>query len=757
MNIKKTALRLPRLDDIIPSVMLILASRASVLGMMPFGIAFFAAVFGQRLTYIGVAAVCIGILTSGGVALLPKYLIAMMIFRLAIRYFRRSGEFLRAAFCGVSLLMGGAIMMLGGIDSLYSVFLLVTESVIAALMCIVFSKSQIVSDDFSKRGRMGAEEYICAAVAVGAIISGLNGLFIGVVGISNIMSVYVILITALNASVAVSAATGLCIGFMLSMSSSSSLIMMGIFGMCAVFASLMNGYKRIGCAIGYMCGAAISLIYAKSAYELPINIYDSAVGAVLFIATPAVVHEYFRTFFDKSVQVEKVDPMQRMRQYLTARLRSTGDAFGSLHECFLAVSEGRLKKYSDDMGAILDETATRVCKSCKLRGKCWQTDFRRTYKNILELVGIIEAEGALTPENAPSRFCERCERANIFIYEINHVYELYRRDMLRRADAVTTRNLISNQYNELHHLLDMMASDIESGFIFLENEEERIVDALDSIGVMPYEVSVVENAGGSCEIYLRLPPTVHRAAVEGVLSSVMDRAVAFEKSERGLSKYVSRPGYIVDCSVLQLPQHGSNINGDSVTVFTDSRSRFFAIAADGMGSGREAQYESAAVLRLLTSFLKAGIGVMTAISILNSSMCINMDREMFSTIDLLCIDLYTGKAELYKIGSAETMLLSGGDVKAISAASAPIGIVEHITPDRKRLELAEGDIVLLMTDGITESGYTVSKTDWIRSILIKPHNTMDELAHEVIDTALSKSRGTAEDDMSVIALRVMGV
>ncbi|MGN1116387.1 MAG: SpoIIE family protein phosphatase, partial [Candidatus Ornithomonoglobus sp.] len=574
--------------------------------------------------------------------------------------------------------------------------------------------------------------------------------------LTSVFSVYAVLITALNSSLAIAGCTGLCIGFLSSMSGSYAVIMMGVYGLGALFAGFMNSFKRIGCAIGYISGTAVTLIYIKNIYDVPLGMIDTFIGAALFLLTPNIVHEYFRTFFTRSMQVEAVSPDLRMREYLVMRLRKAGEAFCSLHECFIAVSEGRLKKYSDDVGVILDETAERVCKGCKLCGKCWQTDFRRTYKNALGLIGIIEKDGSLNSANVPEHFCDRCVRTDWFIYEINHVYELYKRDVLRRSDAVVTRDLISTQYGELNKLFNGMAGDIEEGFRFLETEEEKIVDGLDKLGIIPYEVSAIESTSGSCEVYLRLPPVVRQNAVEGVISEVLKRSVSFEKTEEGLSKYVSRPDFTVEASVLQLPQEHSNVNGDSVTVFNADGGRFYAIIADGMGSGSEAKYESTATLRLLTSFLKSGFSVKTALGILNSALCLNMNNEMFSTVDLLCIDLYSGKAEIYKIGSAETVILNGDEVKILSSNSIPVGILSDIRLDNRSISLSEGDVILMLTDGITEAGYAASRMEWLRNIIIKPFETMEELAKEVMDTALSKNKDVAKDDMSVIALRIMG-
>lgn len=752
----KPQLRLPGHTDLTPTLMLLLLSRASALGMYPFGIAFFAAAFDKRVAYMGVAAGCIGIATAAGVQALPQYIIAYIIYWLFIRVYRRNNEAVRSLACGVAVVVGGGVMMLSGYHSLYDVFLMCTEAIISALMYVVFKNSHIIAEEPLSGGRMSAEEYVSAAITIGCIAAGMYGIRLWQLSFSNIFAVYAVMICALNSTLPVAACTGMCIGFIVSMTGPDAIVMMGVYGLGAIFASFMNSFKRIGCLIGYVGGTAVTLIYVKNIYALPISLTDTFAGGLLFMLTPRTVMEYLRSFFSKSTQVESVSPEQRMREYLSMRLNSAGTAFGSLHESFVAVSDGRLRKYSDDIGTILDEAARRTCLDCKMCGKCWQTDFRKTYKNILELIGIIETEGGLTLQNAPEGFCAQCGRADSFIEELGHVYELYKRDVLRRSDAVTARNLIAEQYNELSGLFSDMAEQISSGFVFLEDEEERIVDGLDKLGIMPYEVSVVEAVGGTCEIYLRLPPAVKHTAIEGVLSDVLRHDIGYTETKDGLSKYVSKPCFSVDTASEQQPAAGVRMSGDSIGMFC-ADNRFFAILADGMGSGCEAQYESNAAVRLLSEFLKAGFSPKTALGILNSAMCLNMDKEIYSTIDLLEIDLYSGCARLYKIGSAETVIYSNGEINTVSSASIPMGILSDIRLENKRMELCEGDVVLLMTDGITEAGYAASKTDWIKQLAVKPYESMSQLTSSVMDGALRKEHGVPRDDMSIVAIRLIGI
>ena len=751
----KTPLRMPVFNDLLPTILMFLASRSTAMGMFPFATAFFAAAYNKRIAYIGIIAAAFGTGLSGGIVAVPKYFAALTIYWLFTKIMRKRSVVVSSAATGISNAFGGALMLLVSYGGLFDIFLLMTESITASLMYIIFRKAKSVTEDFHRRSSMSSEDYISVAITAGVMLSGLYGIGIKGISLNHILASYILLTASLNTSLCAAAATGLAIGFMTSMSEGSAVVMMGVYSFGALFASFMNNYKKLGTFAGYICAMSVMLIYTNNVYDASSGLLNAVIGGVLFLITPKTADEYFRSFFTKSMQVEAVSPLRRMREYLSMRLMNTADAFGSLHECFFSMSEGRLKKYSDDIGVILDETAERVCSDCKMCGKCWQTDFRRTYKNMLELIGIIEHDGMLTHENIPGHFCERCERPELFINEINHVYELYKRDVLRRSDAVTTRNLISTQYSELSKLFLKISADVEDGFEFMENEEERIVNALDKIGIVPYEISVIESTSGVCEAYLRLAPNVAHTVVEGVISSVLDRSMTFEKTENGLSKYVSGAVYTVESAVLQLPRDGYGVNGDSAAMFSTDNGKFYCIIADGMGSGSEAKYESSAACRLLTSFLKAGFEMKTALGILNSSMCLNMENDMYSTIDIMCIDCYSAQMQMYKIGSAQTLILNGGEIKTISSSSVPIGILSEIRLDKKTAVLKEGDIILMMSDGITESGCSISRAEWIKKIMAIPHDTMDDLAKDVMDTAIMKNNGIAKDDMSVIAMKIL--
>ena len=61
-----------------------------------------------------------------------------------------------------------------------------------------------------------------------------------------------------------------------------------------------------------------------------------------------------------------------------------------------------------------------------------------------------------------------------------------------------------------------------------------------------------------------------------------------------------------------------------------------------MGSGPAAFRESDMVVELMQKFMEAGFPQETAIRMMNSAMVLQGDRESYSTLDFMDLDLYSG-------------------------------------------------------------------------------------------------------------------
>lgn len=746
-------LRRPVLRDIAASFLLFLASRASVAGLFPFGAAFFAACCDKGIAYIGVVMLCSGLVSAGAGVAAAKYLIAALLFWIYTKTRPFKSVALDSAVCGISSLVGGLAVIAYTYIGMYDFMLLFAESVASAAVYMVFIKAQMFFEHRNERSNVSQEEIVSVAVSAGIFITGLSGIDLPYgISLSGIVAVYAAMCTALHTNLAATGSSALCLGFMSAMSSPYAIIAGGLYGVSAIFGNLLKSFGRIGIAVGFIGGMSAAMICMQGEV-FPLSAADAVIAGALFALTPLKVHKRINIFFSKSLHMEAVSADVRMKEYLSLKLENAANAFKSLNECFNDESTKRLNLYQNEVGGFFDEISMRACGGCTMAVKCWQSDFTRTYKNVITLLETVENDGFITVTSAPKDFKDRCIRSELFLSEFNHVYELYKKDLIRTGEAVSERDIISKQYGEISKILEEMGSDVLEGFSFREDYEESVVSELDKIGITAFEVSVTESALGHIEVYLGLGIGINIEKIEGVLTNLFSVPMGLDKENDGtLLKFISKPRYNVEVSMRRIKSDEAEVSGDSAASFVTKDNKKYIIIADGMGSGKKAMTESRTTLRLLREFLIAGFCVETAVEMVNSSLCLKLEKEMFSTIDLLSVDLITGIAQFYKIGAAESIIAHGDETETVFAASVPAGMIADIKLQAQTKRMSDGDMVLMMSDGVL--GTDGGNTEWLKKKLIKDASSADKTAQDIIEGIIEKNGGKIDDDMTVAAVRI---
>lgn len=209
--------------------------------------------------------------------------------------------------------------------------------------------------------------------------------------------------------------------------------------------------------------------------------------------------------------------------------------------------------------------------------------------------------------------------------------------------------------------------------------------------------------------------------------------------------------YSVSVSVCQEAKKGQEINGDTVIHFQKG-SKYFVILCDGMGSGAAAREISGLTAQLFAEFFNSGIEKETAVDMINSALALNIDRESFSSADILEIELSTGEAEFLKVGSAQSFIKRRTGIEEVSSSALPVGILESIEVKPQKYVLEAGDEILMITDGIGEAGNGVFKNEWIKKLFSSVKGTQEERAKQFLEGA--KARTVFSDDMTDVIIRL---
>lgn len=209
---------------------------------------------------------------------------------------------------------------------------------------------------------------------------------------------------------------------------------------------------------------------------------------------------------------------------------------------------------------------------------------------------------------------------------------------------------------------------------------------------------------------------------------------------------IERAALRLETGICQLACSPSGISGDAYSCFNDGKGRGFMILSDGMGSGGRAAVDGAMASGLMTRLLKAGFGYDCSLSILNSAMLFKSTDESLATVDLACIDLFSGRCEMLKAGAAPTVVRRSGRCGVAQSTSLPVGILRDVGFDKAAVKLRAGDIIVLMSDGATGEG-----TDWICAELEKfSDNTATALAEQLAHAAKRRRSDDHSDDITVI-------
>lgn len=752
-NIKTrtSSLRLPYWKDIAPTAFLFLAGRAGVLGMHPFGVAFFAAAYDKRVGYLGIIAMAAGLISGGSGNGMLKYVLSSVLFWLYTNIFDNDSKFAAPAACALCMLVGGVGCMMYLQGGMSDFMMIAIESILSAFLYVVFGKASTFMQRQSRRSHVSQEELVCLCISLGVIITGLSGIILPFgITLSYCAAAYAVMCIALHTSLASAGCGGLAIGLVSCMDNPAAIVITGIFGIGGMLGNLLKAMGKYGAATGFIGGCIITVLYLGNSFDMPFSISDIVFSTLAFVLTPSFIHSSIGGFFEKSLHMEFVRTDLRVREYITNRLDKAGEAFDNLEKGFKAISERRLKMYQHDAGDIFDEVCDRVCQGCSNWKKCWSGDFRATCRNMLILLDTMESKGVCTMSVLPPRFRERCIRAEMFVIEFNHVYELYKKDQVFKGESKFARDLTASQYGEFARIVRELSDEVRSGFTFMEDVEERVVAGLDSEGIPVHEVSVIENGIGAVEVYLSLDIGARASLIPDCLSEILAIPMEFDKNERGISKYVPKSTLSVDWGISGICRTESQVSGDCAMGFITDDRRFVAVLCDGMGSGPAALKESRMSAALLKQFIEAGISPRLALQIANSALAMKFDKESFSTIDMCCVDLTTGQGEFYKAGACESIIKKGGDAETIYSKAIPAGVMPDAMVKPVRTMLSDGDVVLMVSDGVLDGGVS---HQWLKNQL---RATIDAktLSKQIIDGTMKKKGGYTADDMTAVVIRV---
>lgn len=213
--------------------------------------------------------------------------------------------------------------------------------------------------------------------------------------------------------------------------------------------------------------------------------------------------------------------------------------------------------------------------------------------------------------------------------------------------------------------------------------------------------------------------------------------------------FYQKPPYSLEYFIRNVRAEGYTRCGDTCDFFQDAQGNPYLILSDGMGSGSAASLMSHITVRTFSHLVSSGMPPETAIRFVNTMLMAESNSESFATLDVLRLHADTGEVRLYKSGAASTLFFHHGKAACIQSGSFPIGIVPQAEPFVRDVAAFGEDKFIMLSDGIHEA-----QLPFIQELL-RQDLPLADTAAQICDKAHVFHAGKADDDISVIAVKVL--
>ncbi|MDR2420498.1 MAG: SpoIIE family protein phosphatase, partial [Oscillospiraceae bacterium] len=503
--------------------------------------------------------------------------------------------------------------------------------------------------------------------------------------------------------------------------------------------------------------------FAVSSEAVPAILYEAFAASVVFMLLPASFISRLSAFLP-----ERGAPggAARAREYTRRRVAETSRAFKDLRDAARSASESG--RETDDPALIFSRAADTVCRRCEKSARCWQEEYNDTRDVMNNLTPAILRRGSLEKGDYPAFFASACVKLDSLTYAVNCELRsyIYRRQMKNRLRSRQKAAL--GQYSGVSDILVGISSELGGGVVIEAELEARARKYLKSLGIAA-DVAVFRGRGGRLRAEIcgaEINAFRRDRAMLDKLSAALGVRLCLPERKTGRPEGVrlelleAEPLSAV-VGAAKLSRRGGEVCGDSGAYFKTDEGVLHILLSDGMGSGEAAAKLSADCVRILERFLRSGVAPGTALRMLNGIMLLRgEDETVCATVDLMCVNLFSGDMTLFKYGAAPTYIKSGSSVERVTrghSLAAGLGAPPDDAPDCAEASLSHGMFAVAVSDGAAsvsgESELAPDESENALMRLIAEYEGDDprELALAIVEAA--EARG-ADDDITAIAVKI---
>ena len=771
-----------RYQNIIIYVLTFLLSTLSIKGeVVPFGLAMVAACVGESVPLIGVfISATIGTLIGNGLASTGNFLITIAVYFAFVLLFRgkvaveerneivKTGGKLFAACFIISI-----IKSFIGVFLLYDVFMGAVSASLIYVFYKIFVNGLACIKDLNEKKAFTIEELIAGIIIISLASSVFNDFNIFSLNISNIIIIFMIMVLGWKNGMLIGAVSGVSIGLAMSFLEGTSFVQISMFAISGILAGLLNRFGKIGVIVGFLLGNAILTYFVRGASTMVIYFREIFIASIGLLLVPSNIKIEIEELLgkDKLLKPSGDVRLEDKNTEVSKKLKTISEMFNELMSSSTKEEIEERENFVQDFLDNLEEVKNNIFYdeiSNEENGIAKDICTTLKEKDILldnDLINILKEHNnyvIMKDENIKNDLQEIVKIANrtLKIFEINKA---------KKQERKNNMATISQNLKNVTKVIDKCAEEIKvKKENIYENKEKELELLLKSkkIKINNVRIKKLKNEKFIVELKLdyydeRLKEKEVIVNIADIISKSLGTRIVFQRERKNDEKkeyyqmYSSEDKFVLQVGSAKITKDGSEISGDCSLQIKLADGKYLLAIADGMGSGEKARECSKIALRLVKQMLSAGFNKDESIKMINSRLNLAGNSEIYSSLDISILDLFVGKVELLKNGACSTYIKNKKNIRKIDSTSMPVGIVNNIELQSNTIDIIDGDIIIMCSDGVLEAKDD-TKREWIEDFLKNVStNNVQKLADLILAEAVDNSFGIAQDDMTVIVSKIV--
>ncbi|MCI8291220.1 MAG: SpoIIE family protein phosphatase [Clostridia bacterium] len=775
-------------QNIIIYVLSFLVSTVSIKdGITPFAMAFFVAACSSTIPAGAIlVTTSIGTIVSFGANAFLTYFLTILIFLLTIVFLKPYVQEDRNEISKlgknliISVSVVQAIKLIIGPVLVYDIIMSIVTVILTYVFYKIFVNSIGVLETFGFKTAFTIEEIIGATVLVSIAAVAVSSYRVFGMSIANMLAIFLILVLAWKNGVLVGSTIGVSIGLILGIVGIITPLQVLVFSVSGMIGGALNRLGKLGVICGFFVGNAI-LSYISTGNAIEVVFYkEILVSSIALLFVPKYIeidvedligkNKFFNPIVDNRL-AENQNAETRLG-YLSDTVKEIAKSYGIKDEELVADEVENINKsketFIEDLLNNLDSFPNNILyeELIRLDSNILEDVYRllidKEEINEKDIVQIFEKRNEILDIKSNSAIKDDVDQV---VRIINRTYRINEMNFQWKQRLQDNKKSISKQLKGVSKAISEIASEMsnhkEQAY---KNKESEIKELLKQKEIFVKELRIKQNKSKKYFIDILFEKLIQDKekinCIESILTKVCKEKIVLKKdtshleSKLYMQKYISEDKFSLQIGLATLPKTGNDISGDSSVQIRLEDNKYLIALSDGMGSGKDARKSSQIVTNMLKQTLAAGFEKEDSLELINSTVKLSSE-EIYSTMDVAVLDLYTGIVEFIKNGSCRTYIKNKQSIDIVEANSLPIGILNDVDFTVYDKDMKDGDIFVMCSDGIIDSNKEQADDKWFIKMLKEINtNNVKKMADIILREAIDNGYGILKDDMTVIVMKV---